>query len=503
MKRINESLLNSIVSKVLTETLEERADELASKIKSHMEESDDNICECGGMMYEGVCNECGKSYVEEEVEEDIYDVSKGFPKPKKGQLVPPAQEFDYVQEEDDMEEEPKLNTEACKYHMERFGPNDEVTMEVCGTLKESLKGKQNKLDVAKPKGKLTSDDFKKLRSMKKGETKEGKKFPDLSGDGKVTRKDILLGRGVKLKESETFIQKATEKMEKKGTEGSFKKYCGGEVTMACIKKAMKSDDPKLVKKANFAKNIKAYKGTEHKESVTMTESEMVDFIEKIVTEQKNKLKSMGIPKGMEVYNKVHKADGKENEDAIKAVDKKMKEYLKDGSKGEYDMNPKMFPLGNGQIQKMAKKAYVPSDAVQDYVDAFTAAGLENLTYDEIHPNEEWVDKNVEGSSVTGNNPEWANAVDTGVNKKRNKIRKDNLLGAVKQQAYNKSPQPIVSDESGEANQGKFNKNLGKGSMNKANKILNTLESVEPKEDKKLNEEFEKMKKLISYNKKTQ
>ena len=26
-----------------------------------------------------------------------------------------------------------------------------------------------------------------------------KKFPDLTGDGKVTRKDILKGRGVKLK----------------------------------------------------------------------------------------------------------------------------------------------------------------------------------------------------------------------------------------------------------------------------------------------------------------
>ena len=34
------------------------------------------------------------------------------------------------------------------------------------------------------------------------EVKKGgriKKFPDLSGDGKVTRKDVLKGRGVKLK----------------------------------------------------------------------------------------------------------------------------------------------------------------------------------------------------------------------------------------------------------------------------------------------------------------
>jgi len=61
-----------------------------------------------------------------------------------------------------------------------------------------------------------------------------------------------------------FIQKAVKKMEKKGTEGSFSKYCGGEVTKACIDKAMKSGNPSLVKKANFAKNIKAYKGASHK-----------------------------------------------------------------------------------------------------------------------------------------------------------------------------------------------------------------------------------------------
>jgi hypothetical protein len=39
---------------------------------------------------------------------------------------------------------------------------------------------------------------------------------------------------------------------------------------------------------------------------------------------------------------------------------------------------------------MSKKAYVPSNAVQDYIDNFTAAGLENLDYDGIEPNEDWV-----------------------------------------------------------------------------------------------------------------
>jgi hypothetical protein len=65
---------------------------------------------------------------------------------------------------------------------------------------------------------------------------------------------------------EKFIQKATKKMEKKGTEGKFGKWCkdhgfGEEVTLKCINKAMKSEDSAVVKMANFAKNIGGYKGS--------------------------------------------------------------------------------------------------------------------------------------------------------------------------------------------------------------------------------------------------
>ena len=68
----------------------------------------------------------------------------------------------------------------------------------------------------------------------------------------------------KKKKQEKFIQKAQKSIEKRGTEGSFKEYCGGEVTMACIQKGLKSDDPAIVKKANYAKNIGGYKGAKHK-----------------------------------------------------------------------------------------------------------------------------------------------------------------------------------------------------------------------------------------------
>jgi len=109
-------------------------------------------------------------------------------------------------------------------------------------------------------------------------------------------------------------------------------------------------------------------------------------------------------------------------------------------------------------------------------------------YDEIHPNEEWVTDNIEGSSRTGNNPEWANTGESNVNKKRNKIRKDNILGQIKKKAYNKAPQPIVTDKSGN---------------NEGDKLMAKLESVSDKKTKQINEEFDRIKSLMGYNQKTQ
>jgi hypothetical protein len=191
---------------------------------------------------------------------------------------------------------------------------------------------------------------------------------------------------------------------------------------------------------------------------------------------------------IDIFEKNVKLSKKENDDYIKSVTKKLKDYLKDGSKDDFSLDPKHFPKGNGQLEKMKKKAYKASGAVEDYVDNFTAAGLENLNYDEIDPNEDWVSDNVKGSSRTGNNPKWGNAVETDVNTKRDEIRKKNLLGKIKKKAYNKAAQPISKDTAGE---------------NEGDKIMAKLESIEPKKEQKLNEEFDKMKKLISYSQKTQ
>ena len=436
MRKLTITYLEKMISKVLKENLGEKAETLVSKIKSSIKENSEVCEQCGGNMNEDVCEQCGSKMMDEGIH-DVEDINN-------------KDEFDYVQEEEDIETETNMeNEESCKYHMDNFGPEDERTKQFCGdSMNEGLKGRQRKLDKNK-NNKIDSEDFKLLRKEKKGNSM---KFKDRHG------------------------------MEEQETEE-------GNAFSGALSDAKKSG------KDSFEVDGKKYPV---KESVRMNESELVNLIERIVLEQKstnvkdpaekNNLKTIGSAPGLEKYKQVHKKDGKENEDNIKAVAQKMKDYLKDGSKGEYDTNPKIFPKGNGELAKMSKKAYIPSGAVQDYIDNFTAAALENLDYDGIEPNEEWVTSNIEGSSKTGNNPDWANTGESDVNKKRNKIRKDNLLGKLKRKAYNKAPQPVVNDKSGE---------------DKGSDIMAKLESVNDKKTKQINEEFNRMKSLMGYNQKTQ
>lgn len=528
MKQNNYMNLDRLINKVVTETLEERADEVSSKIKrSRRIPTDDEVDE---MMSSEVnektetCEQCGGGLKEgEQCEQCSRETNEGM-----GKLHNAPTEFDYVQEEidfedeEDDEEEMSQNKEFCKYQLKHFGPDDERYIEKClgrsatkdlsrqpMNMNEKLHGGQRRLDKNK-NGRIDSEDFKMLRKREEKEeqlyevtfeTDEGNAFTEKLKQTKKGGTFELDGKKYKdtsnLEESKKFIQKATEKMEKKGTEGKFAAWCkrnglsseDGEVTKKCIDKAMKSDNSSVVRMANFAKNIKGYSGSEHKKkSVKLTESEMIDLIEKIVVEERKSNIKLGTSRGLEKYNQIHTKNGKENTDSLKATAKKMKEYLKDGSKGEYKENPDFFPKGNGELSKMNKKAYIPSGAVQDYTDNFTAAALENLDYDSIQPNEDWVTDNIEGSSRTGNNPEWANTGKSDVNKKRNKIRKDNLLGKIKRKAYNKSPQPAVIDKSGE---------------DEGDKIMAKLESVDPKTSQKINEEFNRIKSLMGYNQKTQ
>jgi hypothetical protein len=203
-------------------------------------------------------------------------------------------------------------------------------------------------------------------------------------------------------------------------------------------------------------------------------------------------------------NKSLKTSETTNQNNIKTVTKKMKQYLKTGSKAPYEANPKIFPKGNGELAKMDKKAYVPSEAVEEYQDAFSYPGQTNLRYDEIQPNDSQIEKYLEGDSTTGNSQEAGNAVASGVGKKFMKNYKENLYGAEQADAsYKRQPQPvdIAGDETSSGNL--KSKRGKKSSAEKAQDILTKLESTDDRSQKMIKEDMEKMKHLLGYKKNTQ
>jgi hypothetical protein len=315
----------------------------------------------------------------------------------------------------------------------------------CGETTEELHGNQKKIDVAAPKGKITKADFDKLRGKKKD-----------------TKEESEMGEG-------------------------------NAFTGALAKAKKEGDDTFEVEGKEFkvkSESVK-YSISVNGENIILSEDEMISMIEEIVLEEKkNNLKTTGKAKGLVQYDRVHKQDEDINKKANEESFKKMKEYVKAGSKGSFDPNPKHFPKGNGQLAKMDKKAYKASEAVDEYVDTFAyGGGMLDLDTDEIGYNEDWLEKTIEGSSMTGNSPEYANAEDTGYGKKLNKRRKENLYNQEKRQSYKRVKQPV--DVAGE--------NTKSGKLNKMFKNLG--ESTEEKEV--LSEEMVRMKEMIGYNKKTQ
>jgi len=218
-----------------------------------------------------------------------------------------------------------------------------------------------------------------------------------------------------------------------------------------------------------------------------TESQMLTLIEDIVIKEEKKFSKGQTPKGLGEYERSVKKSKKENDDYIKSVGKKMKDYLKDGSKGDYEENPKHFPKGNGQLEKMKSNKYTMSDEGKDFIDSYMHPGMEDLVPDQIEYDVDWTSDNIKGSSRTGNNPKWANAEETELGEKLVKKMKDKKYHKAKMAAYRKAKQP-VTDGTGD--------NSGSGLNIK-------LENLEERKEKVLTEEFSKIKDLISYNRKTQ
>ena len=352
-------------------------------------------------------------------------------------------------------EEPETapNPEGCKKIKEIIADGGEDTLgkleEYCGKseMGEGLYGNQKRLDKNK-NNKIDSEDFKMLRKEDDDELEEGNAFTGALSNAKKSGKDSF--------------------------EVDGKKYSVKESKRKFIKKSVK-------------------------ESFRLTEDELINLIERIVIEDKK-------AKGMAETEKVLSTNKKENEQAIKAVTKKMKEYLKMGHEGEYETNPEQFPLGNGQIKKMQTMKYNPSEAVDEYIEAFAYPGMTNLVFDEIKPDDKKIDKYLKGDSTTGNavrdkqGKALGNVVPSKVGDRFKKNYDENLYGQEQMNAsYKRQPQPV--DQAGETTQrGSLKSKKGKKT---SQSVLNAVEESITKQEVKLNETFDKMKHLIGYNKKTQ
>jgi hypothetical protein len=479
--------INSRFEKIISENINEKADAILQRLNydeeapfnpageafDYVQEGMKETCEqCGTEMTEGECSECG--YKNEEIME-LGGMDDGHPKYGKmnfsklsrkeiekimkdmGNMEDDEEEdfIEYGDDDDDEWEEVDLDTETDWDQLEE----DECTE--CGDmyeieLDEKLYGNQTKLDKNK-NGRIDKEDFKILRKQQD--------------------------------EEETLYEVEFEKREyNEGSKPDFLDLDNDGNKKESMKSAAKSK--KMKRKVT--------------ESLIFTENELISMIEKMVNEEK-KFK-IDEPKGYREYEKAHKADKKENDAYLKMVAKKMTDYLKGASDKEskYEMKEtQKFPTENGG----KRKKYTPSEAVDDYIDAFSYPGQTNLVYDEIKPNDERIEKYLKGDSTTGNaqvdkdGKALGNVVPSNVGDKFFKNYKDNLYGQEQQNAsYKRQPQPV--DQAGEETErGSLKSKRGKKT---SQSVLNKVEeSVNQKEKQKLTEEFERIQNLMGYNQKTQ
>ena len=486
-----------------------------------------------------------------------------------------------------------LSEEIKMRHEEKFGKKGQW-MEV--DMDEELHGDQHKIDVAKPKGKITAADFKKLRKDRNeekdmvvidvlgGKTKDKEKnlrkdrneekdmvvIDVLGGKTKDKEKnlrkdrteqdividDTLIGKfknlrkdrteqpnvvvddilGGKIKDNSDMF-KTNKKLKKSETEEQWQgalaraavpmvaSYIGsklgeeedeeieeGNAFTGALAKAKKSGED------SFEVDGKEYHVKESENTLSLTEDELIDMIENIVKEQivddvaeKNNF-SVVKPQGLKKTEKAQFSSKKENDNYTKDVVKKMKDYMKDMymGGGSYNENPDDFPQSNYQMDKDAKvMKYNPSDAVEEYIEAFAYPGMTNLVYDEIKPDDEMIEKQIKGDSkngnaITGKDGKALGNVSKRSEKTGDRFKKnfdDNLYGAEQMNvSYKRQTQPV--DVAGE-NKESGNLSSKKTSTQKAQKIMNQLESVESKTTKIIKEDLEKMRNLISYDRKTQ
>ena len=214
-----------------------------------------------------------------------------------------------------------------------------------------------------------------------------------------------------------------------------------------------------------------------KRTIRVTESELAQLIAKMVTES---------TPGLDAYNKAHKESGKQNKEGIDAM---MKDVNKNHINVEGNDKPE-FPHQIGKGEKVARK----NTKEQDEEVAKNFAGLQNLDY-ENEPDEKFKNRlkmAIEGDKLMGNAP---------TTEKTNIVASN---GAKAEESENKDGNSIPTPETAKG----LKVQMKDREEDKKKRVLYKKEAVPTNESKislnnVLMEELNKMKKLSSYNKKTQ
>lgn len=196
-----------------------------------------------------------------------------------------------------------------------------------------------------------------------------------------------------------------------------------------------------------------------KKTLRLTESELVALIGKMVNES--------VP-GLTVTKKSHTDSGKENNQHLSDVDKKMKDYLSIPGN-----NNNEFPEQNKKGDSVKVN---PTNEEDETIADERGRGLENLEYDH-EPSKQFKErlkKAIEGHASMGNSQDYANVVKTDLPKKLEKEIERKSEDKKEEPRYNKEAQPTKA-------------------MNESEVSKSSI----------LEEEIKKMKKLTSYNEKTQ
>jgi hypothetical protein len=424
-------------------------------------------------------------------------------------------EFDFDYDEEEFEDFPSLMDKHGK-NQRWFAPNDGEKF--FNQYKDKFGGKPFRVRIAKG-------------LEEEAETEEGNAFTGALAKAKKSGDDSFEvdGKEYNVNESEDkWIQKTNMK------KGALHKALGipesqkiSKTKLNSIKKDLMSKakgdkklsdaDSKLLKQVNMALTLGNI--NESKNTLSLTENELIDMIENIVKEQTVKDSSeknnFGVnkPQGLKKTEKAQGESQKENDKYAKEVVKKMKDYMKDMymGGGSYDENPDDFPQSNYDMEKEHNEMkYHPSDAVEEYIEAFSYPGMTNLVYDEIKPDDEMISRQIKGDSKNGNAVSGKDGKALGnVSKRSEKVGErfkknfdENLYGAEQMNGtYKKTIAPV--DIAGGKKQPGSLKSIKGGSTGKANKIMSQLESTEAKATKIINEDLQKMKNLISYNRKNQ